>query len=115
MKLSHRAQAVEPFHAMAFGQRAAELEAHGHRVVKLSLGEPDFGAPPAVREAMRDAMDGRPLPYTVAFGLPALREAISGFYRFRHGVDVDPARFGAPEERKRLLARWQREIGDSPR
>ena len=92
MKLSHRAQAVEPFHAMAFGQRAAELEAHGHRVVKLSLGEPDFGAPPAVREAMRDAMDGRPLPYTVAFGLPALREAISGFYRFRHGVDVDPAR-----------------------
>ena len=30
-------------------------------------------------------------------------------------VDVDPARFGAPDERKRLLARWQREIGDSPR
>jgi iron(III) transport system substrate-binding protein len=30
-------------------------------------------------------------------------------------VDVDPARFGAPAERKRLLARWQREIGDSIR
>jgi iron(III) transport system substrate-binding protein len=30
-------------------------------------------------------------------------------------VDVDPARFGAPDERKRLLARWQREIGDAPR
>ncbi len=28
-------------------------------------------------------------------------------------LDVDPARFGAPEERKRLLARWQREIGDA--
>lgn len=27
-------------------------------------------------------------------------------------VDVDPARFGAPDERRRLLARWQREIGD---
>ncbi|PPF42209.1 aminotransferase [Pseudoclavibacter sp. AY1F1] len=92
MKLSRRAQTVEPFHAMAFGQRAAELEAAGHPVVKLSLGEPDFGAPPAVRASMRDAMDGRPLPYTVAFGLPALREAISGFYRLRHGVDVDPAR-----------------------
>ncbi len=30
-------------------------------------------------------------------------------------IDVDPARFGAPAERKRLLARWQREIGDTLR
>lgn len=92
MKLSHRAQTVEPFHAMVFGQRAAAIEATGERVVKLSLGEPDFGAPPAVREAMRAAMDGRPLPYTIALGMPELREAISGFYRERHGVEVDPAR-----------------------
>lgn len=28
-------------------------------------------------------------------------------------VNVDPARFGAPAERQRLLARWQREIGDA--
>jgi iron(III) transport system substrate-binding protein len=27
-------------------------------------------------------------------------------------LDVDPLRFGQPDERKRLLARWQREIGD---
>ena len=27
-------------------------------------------------------------------------------------LDVDPMKFGQPEERKRLLARWQREIGD---
>jgi iron(III) transport system substrate-binding protein len=25
---------------------------------------------------------------------------------------ADPAKFGAPAEKKRLLARWQREIGD---
>jgi hypothetical protein len=30
-------------------------------------------------------------------------------------ADIDPARFGAPAERRRLLARWQREIGDSLR
>ena len=30
-------------------------------------------------------------------------------------LDVDPARFGNPGERKRLLARWQREIGDALR
>ena len=28
-------------------------------------------------------------------------------------LDVDPGKFGAPDERRRLLARWQREIGDS--
>ncbi len=92
MRLSHRARATEPFHAMAFGQRAAALEARGHRVIKLSLGEPDFGAPPAVRQAMREVMDGRPLPYTPALGTPALREAIAGFYRDQHGVQVDPQR-----------------------
>jgi iron(III) transport system substrate-binding protein len=30
-------------------------------------------------------------------------------------IDVDPARFGNPDERRRLLARWQREIGDALR
>lgn len=92
MKMSRRALSVEPFHAMAFGQKSADLEAAGHRVVRLNLGEPDFGAPPAVRAAMREVMDGRALPYTAALGLPALREAIAGFYRDRHQVDVDPAR-----------------------
>ncbi|MEO8754517.1 MAG: ABC transporter substrate-binding protein [Casimicrobiaceae bacterium] len=30
-------------------------------------------------------------------------------------LDVDPSKFGRPEERRRLLARWQREIGDAVR
>jgi iron(III) transport system substrate-binding protein len=30
-------------------------------------------------------------------------------------LDVDPAKFGNPDERRRLLSRWQREIGDSMR
>ncbi|MBW3087407.1 aminotransferase class I/II-fold pyridoxal phosphate-dependent enzyme [Bifidobacterium sp. 82T24] len=77
---------------MAFGARADELIAQGHDVIKLGLGEPDFGAPAAVRRAMADLMDGRPLPYTATFGIPQLREAISGFYRDRHGLDVDPSR-----------------------
>lgn len=97
MKLSKRALATAPFHAMAISARANELAAtataaDGRRVINLSLGEPDFGAPPAVREAMRQVMDGRPLPYTAALGLPELRRAIAGFYRERHGVVVDPGR-----------------------
>lgn len=92
MKISERARTAEPFHAMAFTAQAAGLRAAGHDVITLSLGEPDFGAPPAVRTAMREVMDGRSLPYTPAMGLPALRTAIAGFYRDRHGVAVDPGR-----------------------
>ncbi|NQX11869.1 aminotransferase class I/II-fold pyridoxal phosphate-dependent enzyme [Microbacteriaceae bacterium VKM Ac-2855] len=92
MQLSSRAENAEPFHALRIGQEAAELEAAGHNVVRLSIGEPDFGAPPAVRAAMSDVMDGRPQPYTPPLGSSALRAAIAGFYRDRHGVAVDPAR-----------------------
>lgn len=92
VRLAQRARTVQPFHALAFGQQAADLEARGEHVVRLSIGEPDFGAPPAVREAMREVMDGRPLPYTPSTGAPALRRAIAGFYRDRHGVEVDPER-----------------------
>ncbi len=92
MKLSTRAAAVEPFHAMAFAHEAALLQAAGHDVVRLSLGEPDFGAPLAVRQAMREVMDGRPLAYTRALGDIRLREAIAGFYASQHGVSVDPER-----------------------
>lgn len=92
MRISQRAQSVAPFYAMEFGKHAAALEAQGQHVVKLSLGEPDFGAPPAVVEAMRAAMDGRPMSYTEALGMPALRQAIAGFYGERHDVDVDPGR-----------------------
>lgn len=91
-RLSTRATRVEPFHAMSFGQRASELAAEGRSIIRLSLGEPDFGAPPAVFAGMRDALDGRPLPYTQALGKPKLRAAIADFYAARHGVTVDPAR-----------------------
>lgn len=92
MHVSRRAQSIQPFLAMEFGKHAAALEAAGHRVIKLNLGEPDFGAPPAVLAALREVADGTPLPYTGALGLPALREAIAGFYQTAHGVAVAPER-----------------------
>lgn len=92
MKLSKRAQAISPFFAMEFGNRAAALEAQGHDVIRLSLGEPDFGAPPAVMRAAHTALDEQALAYTGALGLPALRAAIANFYQQEHGVGIDPGR-----------------------
>ena len=101
-QMSHRAQIANPFRAMVFGAMADEMIAAGTDVVKLSLGEPDFGAPLAVRDAMREQYDGRPLPYTAAMGLPELRQAISDFYKERHHVDVDPKRIAIT----RAIANW---------
>lgn len=92
MKVSQRAQSITPFLAMEFGKRAAELEAAGHRVIRLNLGEPDFGAPPAVRAELQGIAPETALPYTGALGLPALREAIAGFYAQAHGVNISPER-----------------------
>jgi len=80
MKIAARAKAAQPFHAMSIGERAGILQAEGHSIAKLSLGEPDFGAPPAVREEMRRVMDGRPLPYSPTPRLPALQEAFYADY-----------------------------------
>lgn len=90
--MSRRAREANPFRAMVFGEQADKMIAQGISVIKLSLGEPDFGAPPAVRDAMREQYDGRALPYTAAMGLPELRQAIADFYHERHDLDIDPKR-----------------------
>lgn len=92
MRFSDRAQSIAPFFAMHFGQRAAALEAQGHRVIKLSLGEPDFGAPPQVISAMQMALSDTPMPYTSALGLPPLRQAIARYYAAAYDLEIDQAR-----------------------
>ncbi|MFM0374342.1 pyridoxal phosphate-dependent aminotransferase [Paraburkholderia aspalathi] len=92
MRFAKRVEQVAPFYVMEFAKRAAALEAEGHHIVKLSVGEPDFGAPPAVISAMVDVMNNARLPYTHALGLPALRESIAGFYRTAHSLSIDPSR-----------------------
>ncbi len=77
---------------MEFSKRAALLEAEGHRVIKLNVGQPDFGAPPAVVDNMRDSLDDRRTSYTPALGVWELRRAIAGHYARAYGVDLDPAR-----------------------
>ncbi len=84
--------AIEPFHVMEIGRRAAALEAAGRRIVHMEIGQPDFAAPAPVVEAAVAALRSQPLGYTAALGLPALREAIARFYADRHGLDIPPER-----------------------
>src|SRR5471032_3167903 len=92
MRFSDRALSIAPFLAMEFGRQAADLEAQGHSVIKLNIGEPDFGAPIPVVRAMLETLRSTPLPYTSALGLPALREAIANYYQTTYGVKIASSR-----------------------
>ncbi|MBI4205588.1 MAG: pyridoxal phosphate-dependent aminotransferase [Betaproteobacteria bacterium] len=72
--------------------RAHELEREGRSIVHMEIGEPDFPTPQPICAAGMAALAKGELFYTAAQGLPALREAISGFYRMRYGVDVPASR-----------------------
>jgi len=96
MKIARRAERIDPFYVMevakAASQMAEGLAGGDSPMIFLNIGEPDFTAPPLVQEAAQRAVrDGR-TQYTQATGLPALREAISGWYASRFGVDVAPER-----------------------
>jgi len=87
---ARRVREIEPFLAVEVAERAGTLERSGVDVVHLEYGEPDFEAPPVVRDALEKALkDGR-ARYTHSLGLIELREAIAEHYARAYGVSVSP-------------------------
>ena len=95
MRIAQRAQRIEPFYVMEVAKAASALArevAHTDRpVIFLNIGEPDFTAPEMVQAAAAQTIAQGATQYTQALGTDALRQAISGWYASRFGVDV-PAR-----------------------
>ncbi len=92
MKTSRRS-AVDPFIVMDVAQAAARAEAAGRHIVHMEIGQPGSPAPRTAHDALSRALGaGDPLGYTVALGLPALRDGIARLYGDWYGVDLDPAR-----------------------
>ncbi|MGV0960731.1 MAG: pyridoxal phosphate-dependent aminotransferase [Limnohabitans sp.] len=96
MRISQRAERIEPFYVMEVAKAAsvkAREVAHTDRpVVFLNIGEPDFTAPPRVQQAAHAAIESGQTQYTPALGLEPLRQAISGWYGSRFGVQVPASR-----------------------
>ena len=92
MNIAQRAEDIEPFRVMAILARARELEAAGHDIIHLEVGEPDFATPEPIVEAGIAALRAGQTHYTPALGMPALRNAIADYYGVRYGVDVSPSR-----------------------
>ncbi len=96
MKISRRAERIEPFYVMEVAKAAQELArevAHGSTpMIFLNIGEPDFTAPALVQAAAARVIDRGATQYTPSLGLDALRERISGWYAQRFGVQVPAQR-----------------------
>jgi len=92
MKISSRAQRIEPFYVMEVAKAAQALArevAHTDSpMVFLNIGEPDFTAPPGVQEAACKAVHDGLTHYTQATGMLELRERISHWYLQRFNVKV---------------------------
>jgi aspartate/methionine/tyrosine aminotransferase len=89
---SARSRAIEPFHVMALLARANQLQAAGIDVIHLEIGEPDFTTAAPIVAAGQAALAAGHTRYTAARGIPALREAIAGFYAQRYRLSIDPER-----------------------
>jgi aspartate/methionine/tyrosine aminotransferase len=87
MRLSKRAN-VDPFIVMDVMEAAAQAEAAGRHIIHMEVGQPGTSAPVGARRALAHAMDEGALGYTVALGLPALRQKIAALYGERYGVDL---------------------------
>ncbi|MWD27410.1 aminotransferase class I/II-fold pyridoxal phosphate-dependent enzyme [Aquicoccus sp. SCR17] len=91
MRISRRG-AVDPFIVMDVMEAAASAEAAGRSIIHMEVGQPGTPAPAGARSALARAMEEQPLGYTVALGLPALRQRIARLYGEWYGIDLDPRR-----------------------
>jgi aspartate/methionine/tyrosine aminotransferase len=89
---ARRLAEIEPFHVVELLTRARQLEAEGHDIIHMEVGEPDFPTPEPIANAAVGAIKGAKTLYTQALGLPELRQAISDFYATRYGVAVSASR-----------------------
>ncbi|MQY42935.1 aminotransferase class I/II-fold pyridoxal phosphate-dependent enzyme [Epibacterium sp. SM1969] len=83
---------VDPFIVMDVMEAARRAEEGGRHIIHMEVGQPSTGAPKAARRALADALDQDALGYTVALGIPELRQRIARLYGEWYNVDLNPER-----------------------
>lgn len=90
-RVSQRLAALLPSATLAVDAKAKALKAAGKPVIGFGAGEPNFPTPPhIVAAAIEAAADPKNHKYTLAKGLPELRQAIADKTKANSGVVVDP-------------------------
>ena len=88
--ISQRSLDIPPFLVMDVLERAKAIEAKGHHVIHMEVGEPDFDPPAKVKQAAIEAIERGKTHYTHSLGILPLREAIVRRYKKRYGVIINP-------------------------
>ncbi|MDR2050847.1 MAG: pyridoxal phosphate-dependent aminotransferase [Deltaproteobacteria bacterium] len=85
-------QSLKPFLAMKLQEKALEMEQSGQRVIKLSIGQPDFTTPDCIIDAAQKAMRDGKTGYTHSLGIWELREGLAEYYATEYGLSLAPER-----------------------
>jgi len=91
MKNSTRSQ-VAPFIVMDVMEAARAAEEEGRHIIHMEVGQPGTPAPAGARRALAQKMENDALGYTVALGIPELRQRIASLYKDWYNYDLDPSR-----------------------
>lgn len=102
--LSQRVQRMEESATLKMAQLGREVEAQGHDVISLSLGEPDFDTPVHIKDAAKVALDAGKTKYTPVPGTAELRQAISDKFKRENGLDYAPAQIVVSTGAKQSIA-----------
>ena len=86
-----RVSTLESEGAYAVLARSQALEAQGHEILHLEIGQPDFDTPKHVRAAGIKAIQDGQTRYNPPAGLPRLRQAIAQEAGRQHGLEFTPA------------------------
>jgi aspartate/methionine/tyrosine aminotransferase len=90
MKLAERMSRIGTETAFEVLARARELEAQGHNIIHLEIGEPDFPTPSHIVDAAKRALDEGWTHYGPTQGYPELREAVASHVCRTRGIGVGP-------------------------
>lgn len=91
-RLAERARSISPFYVMDILAEAKRLQANGHDIIHLEVGEPDFTTAQPIIDAGIQALKEGKTHYTPALGLPELRTAIASWYQSYYAVRINPQR-----------------------
>ena len=92
-ELAQRIKTLPPYLFAELDRRKQEKIDQGVDVIDLGVGDPDLPTPAPVIEALKKAAeDPENHKYPSYIGMKAFREAVSGWYRRRFGIELDPDR-----------------------
>jgi aspartate aminotransferase len=102
--IADRINALEESATLGMSKKSRELAALGHKVINLSVGEPDFKTPKHICDAAKAAIDAGFHHYTPVSGIPELRKVIADKLKRENNLDWKPENIVVSTGAKHSLA-----------